>query len=90
MLDKQKIKSNLEAERDTLIAQLKDMGTLNTETNEWSEPENIGYPINTPDDDVYFSTSKDGKRWYYSSVREDGLGYTDIYLITPGEVPQPL
>ena len=58
---------------------------VNTEKNEWSEPENIGYPINTPDDDVYFSTSKDGKRWYYSSVREDGMGYTDIYLITPGE-----
>ena len=57
----------------------------NTDKNEWSEPENIGYPINTPDDDVYFTTSKDGKRWYYSSVREDGMGYTDIYVITPGE-----
>ncbi|HLZ17333.1 MAG TPA: hypothetical protein VKQ08_09850, partial [Cyclobacteriaceae bacterium] len=55
----------------------------NADKNEWSEPENIGYPINTPDDDVYFTTSKDGKRWYYSSVREDGIGYTDIYEITP-------
>ncbi|HMG92360.1 MAG TPA: OmpA family protein, partial [Chryseolinea sp.] len=26
--------------------------------------------------------SKDGKRAYYSSVREDGMGYTDIYMIT--------
>lgn len=51
-------------------------------TNEWSEPENLGYPINTPDDDVYFVTSKDSKRAYYSSVREDGIGYTDIYMIT--------
>jgi len=58
---------------------------INTDRNEWSEPENIGYPINSPDDDIYFSTSEDGKRWYYSSVREDGMGYTDIYVITPSE-----
>jgi outer membrane protein OmpA-like peptidoglycan-associated protein/tetratricopeptide (TPR) repeat protein len=51
-------------------------------TNEWSDPENLGYPINTPDDDVYFVASADGKRAYYSSVREDGMGYTDIYMIT--------
>ena len=42
----------------------------------------LGYPINTPDDDIYIVFSKDGKRAYYSSVREDGMGYTDIYLIT--------
>lgn len=56
---------------------------LNKEKNEWSEPENMGYPINTPDDDIYFSGTKDGKRWYYSSVREDGMGYSDIYMIEP-------
>lgn len=56
--------------------------TFNPASNEWSEPENLGYPINTPDDDIYFVASKDGKRAYYSSVREDGMGYTDIYLIT--------
>lgn len=50
--------------------------------NEWGEPENLGYPINTPDDDVYFVSSTDGKRAYYSSVKEDGMGYTDIYMIT--------
>ena len=56
--------------------------TFNPQTNEWSEPVNLGYPINTPDDDIYFVSSKDGKRAYYSSVREDGMGYTDIYMIT--------
>jgi outer membrane protein OmpA-like peptidoglycan-associated protein len=55
--------------------------TFNPATNEWSEPVNLGYPINTPDDDIYFVMSKDGKRAYYSSVREDGMGYTDIYTI---------
>lgn len=49
--------------------------------NKWSEPENLGYPINSPDNDVFFVGTKDGKRGYYSSVREDGLGYSDIYRI---------
>ena len=56
--------------------------TLDAKGVEWSEPVNLGYPINTPDDDIYIVFSKDGKRAYYSSVREDGMGYTDIYLIT--------
>ncbi len=51
-------------------------------TNEWSDPINLGYPINTPDDDIYFVSTNDAKRAYYSSVREDGMGYTDIYMIT--------
>jgi outer membrane protein OmpA-like peptidoglycan-associated protein/tetratricopeptide (TPR) repeat protein len=55
-------------------------------TNEWSEPENLGYPINTPDNDIYFVSTKDGKRAYYSSVREDGLGYDDIFMITVPEL----
>lgn len=49
---------------------------------EWGEPENLGFPINTPDDDIYFVSTKDGKRGYYASVREDGQGYTDIYMVT--------
>ncbi|WP_053404018.1 OmpA family protein [Persicobacter sp. CCB-QB2] len=49
--------------------------------SEWSEPVNLGYPINTPDNDIYFVSTADGKRGYYSSVREDGMGYTDIYMV---------
>lgn len=48
---------------------------------EWITPVNLGYPINTPDDDIYFVSTKDRKRGYYSSVRDDGRGYTDIYLV---------
>jgi len=58
---------------------------LDPKSGKWSEPENLGYPINTPDDDIFYITSSDGKRAYYSSVREDGLGYTDIYLVTTPE-----
>jgi outer membrane protein OmpA-like peptidoglycan-associated protein len=52
---------------------------------DWEEPVNLGYPINTPDNDVYIVTSSDSKRAYYSSVREDGLGFTDIYIITASQ-----
>lgn len=61
---------------------------IDAKNNEWSEPENLGYPINTPDDDVFFVGTKKGKKWYYSSLREDGLGYTDIYEITVDESPK--
>jgi hypothetical protein len=48
----------------------------------WGLPKNMGYPINTPDDDVYFSASADGRRGYYSSIRKGGRGEKDIYQIT--------
>lgn len=46
-----------------------------------SEPTPIGVPINSVDDDVFFITSADGKRGYFSSVREDTRGEKDIYMI---------
>ncbi len=58
---------------------------IDQDKNEWSEPENLGFPINTPDDDVYFVNTKDGKRAYYASIRDDGMGYQDIYMITTPE-----
>jgi len=35
MLDKKKIKEKLEKERDVLLDQIRDIGKLNPETNEW-------------------------------------------------------
>ncbi|WP_165699384.1 OmpA family protein [Hymenobacter jejuensis] len=52
------------------------------ENGKWSEPENLGWPINTPDDDVFFVISASGRHGYYSSFRDDGLGSKDIYQIT--------
>lgn len=51
------------------------------ENDEWSSPVNIGYPINTTDDDVFFVTSADGRRAYYSSIKETGYGEKDIYMV---------
>jgi tetratricopeptide (TPR) repeat protein len=49
----------------------------------WSNPKNLGYPINTPDDDIFFMPVGDGKSGYYSRVKESGgFGKRDIYKIT--------
>jgi len=47
----------------------------------WSEVQNLGYPINTADDDLYFVLSADGKRGYLSSSRKGGYGEQDIYIV---------
>jgi len=54
----------------------------------WGAPENMGYPINTPDHDIYFAPTKDGKNAYYSSVRDEGFGNSDIYMLKVPEVLQ--
>jgi outer membrane protein OmpA-like peptidoglycan-associated protein len=48
----------------------------------WSEPVNVGYPINTTDDDIFYMVSPNGKTAYFSSFREDGLGEKDNYMAT--------
>lgn len=48
----------------------------------WSEPENIGYPINTTGDDVFFTISASGLHGYYSSAMPGGNGDQDIYMVT--------
>lgn len=48
----------------------------------WSEPENIGYPINTTGDDVFFTISASGLHGYYSSAMPGGYGDQDIYMVT--------
>ena len=54
---------------------------------EWSAPVNIGYPVNTVDDDVFFVPTADGKRAYYSSRKEEGEGLKDIYVIDMPDSP---
>lgn len=47
----------------------------------WSTPINLGYPINSVDDDTHFKISPDGKKAYFSSIRKDGTGARDIYEV---------
>lgn len=61
------------------------------EDKKFSEPVNMGYPINTPGDDVFFVTSPDGKRGYFSSSKEGGFGEKDIYMMfIPDAKEKPL
>ncbi|MBN8702436.1 MAG: PD40 domain-containing protein [Bacteroidetes bacterium] len=52
------------------------------EDTKFAPVKNMGVPINTPDDDIFYVLSPDGKRAYYSSTKSDGAGEKDIYLIT--------
>jgi tetratricopeptide (TPR) repeat protein len=49
----------------------------------WSAPVNLGYPLNTPDDNFFFMPISNGKIGYISLFKEnDGFGKEDIYKIT--------
>jgi outer membrane protein OmpA-like peptidoglycan-associated protein len=48
----------------------------------WSEPKNLGYPINSTEDDVFLTISASGRTAYYSSSNENGMGGQDIYKLT--------
>lgn len=53
----------------------------NPDNNEWSTPINIGYPINTPSDNMTISFSLDETRAYISANRNDSYGDYDIYRV---------
>jgi outer membrane protein OmpA-like peptidoglycan-associated protein len=45
----------------------------------WEKPKNIGYPINSENDDLGFIVSTDGKTAYFASDKLKGKGGYDIY-----------
>lgn len=47
----------------------------------WAPPVNLGYPINTAGDEIYFVLSASGLHGYYASERDDSYGEKDLYLI---------
>lgn len=49
------------------------------EKGNWSEPVNLGYPINTDADEVGFFVSTDGRKGYFASNSLKGVGGYDIY-----------
>ncbi|MBQ3658233.1 MAG: PD40 domain-containing protein [Bacteroidales bacterium] len=50
--------------------------------SKWSEPENLGTPMNTVDDEVYVFIDKSGK-FYFASKRKKGCGEADLYVAGP-------
>jgi len=53
--------------------------------NEWSEPQNIGYPVNSTDDDLFFVPSKKTDKAYYT-LKSDKL--PQISLLDFGSTPE--
>lgn len=55
---------------------------------EWTEPVNIGYPINTTDDDVFFVPYEKGRFAYCSQFSKKGYGGQDIYHFQLFNIPE--
>lgn len=51
------------------------------ETGTWSQPTNLGLPINSPRDDVYFRLAADGLSGIMSSNRIESLGGHDLFMV---------
>lgn len=56
----------------------------------WGKPVNIGYPINTFNEESGLMVSPDGTEGYFSSIIRDGLGDMDIYRFKLPEAARPL
>lgn len=57
------------------------------EGGSWSDPVNLGYPINSPDNDLFY-IMQDSLTAYVSSIRKDNIGLMDIYKII--YIPEPI
>lgn len=58
---------------DLFVSRLQSDGT-------WSEPKNLGYPINTENDELNIFVNVNGNMGYINSQRNDGLGKNDLYF----------
>ena len=47
----------------------------------WAQPINMGYPINTTDDNIFFHPVNNGNNAYYAMFREGGQGRHDLYYL---------
>lgn len=64
--------------------------TFNSKSKTCTNRENMGYPINSAEDDIFFVWSPDGKRAYYSSHHEDSYGDKDIYMMSVPDAHVPV
>ncbi|MES2630125.1 MAG: OmpA family protein [Bacteroidota bacterium] len=60
------------------------------EGTEWGEPKNLGYPINTSNDENSLTVSAGGEVAYFASDRAGGLGGLDLYSFILPENVRPL
>jgi len=55
--------------------------SVRDDQNVWSTPINLGYPINSTGDDLFYTTTMNGYKGFLSSFRKNGNGEKDIYEI---------
>ena len=55
--------------------------SYNSTTKKWTDPENLGYPVNSSYDENSISLNKQGNKAFISSIRPGGFGDYDIYQI---------
>jgi len=55
----------------------------------WTKPKNIGYPINSPDDEVGFFVSTDGMQGFFASNKFNGKGGWDLYSFELYDAARP-
>lgn len=55
--------------------------TFDLAEKEWSKPINLGYPLNTPDDNLNITFSENNKFAYIATNRKDSEGDLDIYRV---------
>ncbi len=55
------------------------VSTFDEKSKTWSKAENIGWPINSPDDEQFFKMNPDGNSGYFSTNRIHSIGDYDIF-----------
>jgi outer membrane protein OmpA-like peptidoglycan-associated protein len=60
------------------------------EYGNFSNTKNLGYPINTIDDNRFFVLAADGKTGYYSGSGVNSIGEQDIFKIIAGKIEKPV
>jgi len=55
--------------------------TVRDDNFNWSKPVNLGAPLNSTADDIYYTTTVDGLTGYLTSFRPGGIGEKDIYEV---------
>ncbi len=58
-------------------------------TGRWQKPENLGYPVNTAEDEINIIINARGDVAYLSAQRDDGFGGYDIYAFVLEERHRP-
>lgn len=59
------------------------------EAGRWSKPRNMGYPVNTKDDEINILFNSDGNQAFISRNRQESNTGFDIYSVLPDELNKP-